>query len=105
MRGGPARRHGGAHPAVTGPLTAAGSRLLACRVPARRSHGSGHRHGDPRSHGGGHGRARTYAYVNPVVAVLLGSLVLGERLTWPIAVGGAVVVAGVCLIVSTERRR
>ncbi len=47
----------------------------------------------------------TYAYVNPVVAVLLGSLVLGERLTWPIAVGGAVVVAGVCLIVSTERRR
>ncbi|MFD4721717.1 EamA family transporter [Streptomyces sp. NPDC058423] len=47
----------------------------------------------------------TYAYVNPVVAVLLGALVLGERLTWPIAVGGAVVVAGVCLIVSTERRR
>ncbi|MFE7133160.1 EamA family transporter [Streptomyces sp. NPDC057638] len=46
----------------------------------------------------------TYAYVNPVVAVLLGSLVLGEQLTWPIAVGGAVVVAGVCLIVSTERR-
>ncbi|MEU4128976.1 EamA family transporter [Streptomyces wuyuanensis] len=47
----------------------------------------------------------TYAYVNPVVAVLLGALVLGEQLTWPIAVGGAVVVAGVCLIVSTERRR
>ncbi|MFD9975505.1 EamA family transporter [Streptomyces sp. NPDC059017] len=47
----------------------------------------------------------TYAYVNPVVAVLLGALILGERLTWPIAVGGAVVVAGVCLIVSTERRR
>ncbi|MGW1885272.1 EamA family transporter [Streptomyces sp. NPDC001970] len=47
----------------------------------------------------------TYAYVNPVVAVLLGALVLNERLTWPIAVGGAVVVAGVCLIVSTERRR
>ncbi|TXS57162.1 EamA family transporter [Streptomyces sp. t39] len=47
----------------------------------------------------------TYAYVNPVVAVLLGSLVLGEALTWPIMVGGGVVVAGVCLIVSTERRR
>lgn len=47
----------------------------------------------------------TYAYVNPVVAVLLGALVLDERLSWPIAVGGAVVVAGVCLIVSTERRR
>ncbi|MBT2369747.1 EamA family transporter [Streptomyces sp. ISL-10] len=47
----------------------------------------------------------TYAYVNPVVAVLLGALVLDERLSWPIAVGGVVVVAGVCLIVSTERRR
>ncbi|MFF3456661.1 EamA family transporter [Streptomyces sp. NPDC002730] len=47
----------------------------------------------------------TYAYVNPVVAVLLGALILNEQLSWPIAVGGAVVVAGVCLIVSTERRR
>ncbi|OKK06824.1 hypothetical protein AMK26_12715 [Streptomyces sp. CB03234] len=46
----------------------------------------------------------TYAYVNPVVAVALGALILGEALTWPIALGGAVVVAGVCLIVSTERR-
>ncbi|MFD4140530.1 EamA family transporter [Streptomyces sp. NPDC058572] len=47
----------------------------------------------------------TYAYVNPVVAVLLGALILGEQLSWPIAVGGTVVVAGVFLIVSTERRR
>ncbi|MFJ6573861.1 EamA family transporter [Streptomyces sp. NPDC091292] len=47
----------------------------------------------------------TYAYVNPVVAVLLGSLVLGEALTWPILLGGAVVVLGVGLIVTTERRR
>ncbi|MEU6878331.1 EamA family transporter [Streptomyces sp. NPDC046712] len=46
----------------------------------------------------------TYAYVNPVVAVLLGALVLNESVTWPIAIGGAVVVAGVWLIVSTERR-
>ncbi|MFI6103949.1 EamA family transporter [Streptomyces sp. NPDC051310] len=46
----------------------------------------------------------TYAYVNPVVAVALGALLLDEAVTWPIALGGAVVVAGVCLIVSTERR-
>ncbi|MCH0543291.1 EamA family transporter [Streptomyces sp. MUM 203J] len=46
----------------------------------------------------------TYAYVNPVVAVLLGALVLGEAVTWPLVLGGTVVVAGVCLIVSTERR-
>ncbi|WP_189848165.1 EamA family transporter [Streptomyces omiyaensis] len=48
--------------------------------------------------------AATYAYVNPVVAVLLGALILGEALTWPILLGGAIVVAAVCLIVSTERR-
>ncbi|WP_137993038.1 EamA family transporter [Streptomyces vilmorinianum] len=46
----------------------------------------------------------TYAYVNPVVAVVLGALVLNEALTWPIVLGGAIVVGGVCLIVSTERR-
>ncbi|WP_175409113.1 EamA family transporter [Streptomyces sp. TRM64462] len=48
--------------------------------------------------------AATYAYVNPVVAVLLGWLILDETLTWPIALGGSVVVAGVWLIVRTERR-
>ncbi|MER8233817.1 EamA family transporter [Streptomyces sp. NPDC094049] len=46
----------------------------------------------------------TYAYVNPVVAVALGALVLNEALTWSIVLGGAIVVAGVWLIVSTERR-
>ncbi|WP_030209293.1 EamA family transporter [Streptomyces sp. NRRL S-87] len=46
----------------------------------------------------------TYAYVNPVVAVLLGALILDEALTWPILVGGGIVVAAVGVIVSTERR-
>ncbi|MGW5851559.1 EamA family transporter [Streptomyces sp. NPDC055254] len=46
----------------------------------------------------------TYAYVNPVVAVALGALILDEALTWPILVGGAIVVAAVGLIVSTERK-
>ncbi|NEA36143.1 EamA family transporter [Streptomyces sp. SID13031] len=47
----------------------------------------------------------TYAYVNPVVAVLLGWLVLSERITAKILIGGAVVVVGVALVVSAERRR
>jgi drug/metabolite transporter (DMT)-like permease len=47
----------------------------------------------------------TYAYVNPVVAVVLGTLILGEQVTWPILIGGAVVVAGVGLVVSVERPR
>ncbi|MFD3539479.1 EamA family transporter [Streptomyces sp. NPDC058662] len=46
----------------------------------------------------------TYAYVNPVVAVALGALILDEALTWPLLVGGAIVVAAVGLIVSTERK-
>ncbi|WP_084701911.1 EamA family transporter [Streptacidiphilus anmyonensis] len=46
----------------------------------------------------------TYAYVNPVVAVALGWLILSEPVTWSIALGGAVVVAGVFLVVSTEAR-
>ena len=42
----------------------------------------------------------TYAYVNPVVAVVLGALLLGERLTVTTLIGGAVVVASVALLLS-----
>ena len=45
----------------------------------------------------------TYAYVNPVVAVLLGWLVLSEKLTLSLLIGGAVVIVGVALVVSAER--
>ena len=47
----------------------------------------------------------TYAYVNPVVAVVLGALILGEQVSLPILIGGAVVVAGVGLVASVERPR
>ncbi|WP_449063194.1 EamA family transporter [Planomonospora algeriensis] len=46
----------------------------------------------------------TYAYVNPVVAVALGALVLGEPVTGPMVAAGLVIVVGVALVVSTERR-
>jgi len=45
------------------------------------------------------GKVATYAYVNPVVAITLGALVLNERITWTIAVGAAVVLASVALVV------
>ena len=45
----------------------------------------------------------TYAYVNPVVAVFLGWLVLDEPVTWAIGVGGGIVVASVAIVVSAER--
>lgn len=46
----------------------------------------------------------TYAYVNPVVAVLLGWWVLAEPVTPAILIGGAVVIAGVALVINAERR-
>jgi drug/metabolite transporter (DMT)-like permease len=46
----------------------------------------------------------TYAYVNPVVAVLLGTILLGEPLTWRTLVGGSIIVASVALIVRAPRR-
>ncbi|MCM0674211.1 EamA family transporter [Micromonospora phytophila] len=47
----------------------------------------------------------TYAYVNPAVAVGLGALVAAEPVTAQVLLGGAVIVAGVALVVSTERPR
>ena len=45
----------------------------------------------------------TYAYVNPVVAVFLGWLVLSESVTSSVLVGGGVVVASVALVITAER--
>jgi drug/metabolite transporter (DMT)-like permease len=47
----------------------------------------------------------TYAYVNPVVAVLLGSLIIAEPITTDVLLGLTVVVGGVMLVVTGERRR
>ena len=44
------------------------------------------------------GQASVYAYVNPIVAVLLGSLIFDEKLTLFIAIGGAVTLTGVYLV-------
>jgi len=47
----------------------------------------------------------TYAYVNPLVAVLLGVVLLGEHFTARTAIATTVIVAGVALIVSRPRER
>jgi drug/metabolite transporter (DMT)-like permease len=51
------------------------------------------------------GLVATYAYVNPVVAVLLGALILSEPLTSAILLGGLVIVAGVAVVITVERPR
>jgi drug/metabolite transporter (DMT)-like permease len=46
----------------------------------------------------------TYAYVNPVVAVALGALVLGERITAITLLGGAIIVLAVAVVIRAESR-
>jgi drug/metabolite transporter (DMT)-like permease len=45
----------------------------------------------------------TYAYVNPVIAVLLGVVVAGERFSALQLVGGAVVLLAVVMVIAAER--
>ncbi|MCW2679170.1 MAG: yedA1 [Frankiales bacterium] len=47
----------------------------------------------------------TYAYVNPVVAVLLGALIASEEVGPATLLGGAVTVLAVAIVVSEEGRR
>jgi drug/metabolite transporter (DMT)-like permease len=46
----------------------------------------------------------TYAYVNPVVAVILGALLLGEKITATTVLGGATIILAVVLVVRAEPR-
>lgn len=49
-------------------------------------------------------KVSTYAYVNPVVALLLGWLVLGEDVGLSIALGGSMILVAVGLVIRTEAR-
>jgi drug/metabolite transporter (DMT)-like permease len=50
------------------------------------------------------GLVSTYAYVNPVVAVLAGSFILSEPISAQLIAGGAVVVVGVAIMVTARNR-
>lgn len=47
----------------------------------------------------------TYAYVNPVVAVALGAVILGERITALTLLAGAIIVVAVALVIRAESPR
>ncbi len=49
--------------------------------------------------------ASLYAYINPVVAVLLGAAIFHEKLNIYIAIGGAVTIAGVYLVNDAFRKQ
>ncbi|MGZ5494086.1 MAG: EamA family transporter [Thermoanaerobaculia bacterium] len=46
-----------------------------------------------------------YAYVNPIVAVILGWLILGEQLTWVSILAMVVILAGVALVQTAAMRK
>jgi len=48
------------------------------------------------------GLVSTYAYVNPVIAIVLGIAFRGESLTWRLLLGAVIVVAAVALVVRQE---
>jgi drug/metabolite transporter (DMT)-like permease len=48
------------------------------------------------------GTVATYAYVNPLVAISLGILFLDEVVTWQIAVGAAVILSSVAVVIRRE---
>ena len=54
------------------------------------------RHCDP-------AKVATYAYVNPVVAVLLGALFAGEKLTGRTMVGAALIIGAVALVIMAQQ--
>jgi drug/metabolite transporter (DMT)-like permease len=47
----------------------------------------------------------TYAYVNPIVAVILGAVLLKESLTWNVLAGGAAIVLSVITIMLGNREK
>jgi drug/metabolite transporter (DMT)-like permease len=50
-------------------------------------------------------RVATYAYVNPLVAVLLGWALAGESLSWRIGLAAAIIVSSVMLTIGAPARR
>jgi drug/metabolite transporter (DMT)-like permease len=50
------------------------------------------------------GLTATYAYVNPVIAVTLGALFLGEKLSLSLFMGAVIVIAGVAIVVRVESK-
>jgi drug/metabolite transporter (DMT)-like permease len=45
-----------------------------------------------------------YAYINPVIAVILGKVVLDERLDWTVVAGTAVIFTGILLVQTASSR-
>jgi drug/metabolite transporter (DMT)-like permease len=56
------------------------------------------RHCDP-------AKVATYAYVNPVVAILLGAAFAGETLSMRVLIAGALIIGSVAIVITTQQLR
>jgi drug/metabolite transporter (DMT)-like permease len=45
----------------------------------------------------------TYAYINPIVAISLGVLVLGESLSWSMVAGAVIILVSVAIVIRRDR--
>ena len=50
-------------------------------------------------------KVATYAYVNPVVAVLLGAFFAGETLTLRVAVAAAIIIIAVAVVITAQQAK
>ncbi|MFN2508528.1 MAG: EamA family transporter [Chthoniobacterales bacterium] len=50
-------------------------------------------------------KVATYAYVNPIVAVLLGTSFAGEKLSMRMIVAAALIIGSVALVITTDQRK
>jgi drug/metabolite transporter (DMT)-like permease len=50
-------------------------------------------------------KVATYAYVNPIVAVLLGALFAGEKLTARTIIAAALIIGSVALVITVQQTR
>jgi drug/metabolite transporter (DMT)-like permease len=48
-------------------------------------------------------KVATYAYVNPVVAIILGALFAGERLSLPIILGAGLIIVSVMVVITAQQ--
>ena len=49
--------------------------------------------------------ASVYAYINPIVAVILGAVLVGEKMTIFIAIGGLIIIIGVYLVNNSLKKK
>jgi drug/metabolite transporter (DMT)-like permease len=46
-----------------------------------------------------------YAYINPIIAIILGAIIFNEPLTWHLSTGGAITLLGLYLVNNAIKKK